>query len=174
MFRMNRAKWIGIGIFLGVTLLIFSVYRYQVVNKPYQNYSITEIAVEQNKPIVINDAIYNYGPPIITEHDDKITYEIPLTINNKGTENITMEYDKFIIYSSNRVNNGVGLIELYDHPENQNSPLLGGAKPGTEGTIILVFHMMKNWNVNIDTKMDLYYVYIRGEKVVKYKLPINY
>ena len=39
---------------------------------------------------------------------------------------------------------------------------------------MLVFQMQKKWNVEADTKMDLYYVNIRGEKLEKYRLPLNY
>ena len=174
MFPLNRTKWIWIGIILGVVLIVFSVFRYQAVNKPFQNYSITEIPVQQNESIVINDAIYNFAAPIITEEDDRILYEVPLTINNRGTEKIVMDYENFILYSSNRVQNGVGLDEVSRHPDNQDSPLMNGAMPDTEGSITLVFQMQKKWNVEVDTKMDLYYVYIRGEKVEKYRLPLNY
>ena len=54
------------------------------------------------------------------------------------------------------------------------SPLMNGSMPDSKGSIMLVFQMQKKWNVKIDTKMDLYYVFIRGEIVEKYKLPLNY
>ena len=111
---------------------------------------------------------------LLTEEEDRILYEIPLTINNKGTEKIAMDYENFIIYSSNRVQNGVGLDEVSRHPDNQDSLLMNGSMPDSEGNIMLVFQMQKKWNVEVDTKMDLYYVYIRGEKVEKYRLPLNY
>lgn len=174
MIQSKKVKWIGLSLFV-ILFLIFSGYRYHVVNKPFESYSITETSIEQNKPVVIEDVTYEYGATRISEDEDKFIYEIPLTIENHGDEFVGIDYENLVIYSKHLVQNGIPLDEVINHPENEDSTaIFGGVPPGEEDEVMLMFFLMKDWKVEQDTNVDMYYRHIRGDTVVKYKLPLNY
>lgn len=114
-----------------------------------------------------------YGSPKIVEETDRILYEIPLKIENNRDEAIHLDYATFKLYGSNLMQNGVDLDAVTSHSENQESTLLSeGLESGDKDEVRLVFNMMKEWDIDINTEMELYHIYIQGEKVEKFRYPI--
>lgn len=150
------------------------MYRYHIVNEPFANYSITEIEMEFDEPIVIEDVTYEFETPMISEDEEKFIYEIPVTMTNDRDEPVGVDYENLIIYSKYLVQNGIPLDEVINHPENKDSTaIFGGIPPGEEDEVMLMFFLRKDWNVEEDTNVDMYYRHIRGETVTKYRLPLN-
>ena len=174
MLRSNKVRWVGLGIVF-VIFIVVSIYRYQQVNEPFENYSISEVDMHVGEPVTIEDVTYEFGTPMISEDADKFTYEIPTVITNDSQQPAGVDYENLIIYSKYLVQNGIALDEVINHPKNEDSTaVLDGVPPGEEDEVMLKFFLYKDWYVEKDTHVDMYYRHIRGDTVVKYKLPINH
>lgn len=169
----KRVRWIMLTVVV-VLFIGFSIYRYQVVNKPYKDYTIIEKAIKQDEPMEINGVEMTFGTPQLIEYDEQYAYEIPLTVVNNQSEFIQLEYDDFKIIFNDFSFNGLAYEEINNHPENHKEYFaFNGVAPQEEGHAQLVFNLMKDWEVNEKTDVDLYYVTFSDNIVTKYKYPLN-
>jgi|SRR5690625_3327758 len=169
----NNLKWI-ITLALAIVLIVISIYRYNVINKPYKDYTVIEKTIQENKQMEINGFEMTFERPSLIEYDENYLLEIPLNVVNTNEEFASLGYEDFMITFNKYSTNGLSYEEVSNHPENQiDSFALNGLSPGEEGRAILVFNLMKNWGVNEQTDINLYYVTFHDNTLTKYKFPYH-
>lgn len=167
----KKTKWIISVLIIGLLFISFSVYRYQQVNKQFEDYAVIENTEKSGQAFSVHGLTYTLGKPVIYEETEQIQYELPVTVENRSDELKQLPYDKFHI-RSNFTNNMLNRELFITNPLNQKRSK-EGVLPNAKEQLILFFTMQKEWGVDLGTKADFYFIEFNGDNVIKHKLSVN-
>ncbi|MBP3038800.1 hypothetical protein J9303_04680 [Bacillaceae bacterium Marseille-Q3522] len=168
----NKGKWLIPTLIFIILFISFSVYRYNQVNEPYQNYAVIEKTQHSGQGFTRDGLTLTYGEPSVKEEQEWIYYEVPLTVKNDSSETKNVPYDRFHL-RSNKINNMLNFELFIEHPANRERSR-DSILPGTTEELVLVFTMQKEWGVTTDTNADLYLLEATENSMIKHKLSLNY